>query len=239
MPFDIKTEVFEGPLDLLVSLIEKREVFINDINLSSVTDTYIEHINSLDEKDISNMSDFVLVASTLVLIKSKSLLPTLDLSGEEEESIVDLENRVKKYQLIKSLTDQIQNISSHGSSYARGDIKKQKVSFAPSRDMGLESLLAAGEYLIANLPKPEAKNPTITVERVVSLDEVIEDLRQRIQSNFKMSFREYSGGDKVNVIIGFLALLELVKQGALKADQGDDFTEITIESDSLSTPNYS
>jgi len=79
------------------------------------------------------------------------------------------------------------------------------------------------------------------VERTISLEEVITDLRDRIQASFKMSFNEYSSkgkAQKVDVIISFLALLELVKQGTVKADQGNDFDDISIETDSIGTPNY-
>ncbi len=245
MPFDIKTSAYEGPLDLLIALIEKREVFINDISLAQVTEDYIEYINSLEERDIDNMSEFVLVASTLVLIKSKSLLPKLDLSPEEQESIDDLETRVKKYRLIKSLTEKIIEISSGGESFPRGEMKKQFISFAPSKDMSVENLLTEAKYLIENLPKPEPKKPKVMVEKTISLNDVIDDLKNRIQSNFKMSFNEYSSksstkdkAEKVNVIISFLALLELVKQGTVRAEQDEDFKDISIETDSLGVPTY-
>src|SRR3989344_7391616 len=93
--FKIKTEIFEGPLDLLLNLIEKHKVFINDVSLTKVTDDFINYIKSFANLPISHTANFILVASTLLLLKSRSLLPILELSPEEEQSITDLETRLK------------------------------------------------------------------------------------------------------------------------------------------------
>jgi segregation and condensation protein A len=85
--FKIKTQVFEGPLDLLLTLVEKKKLFINDIALSQVTDDFIAHIQNFDKLPMGDSAHFILIASTLLLIKSKSLLPALTLTEEEEEGI--------------------------------------------------------------------------------------------------------------------------------------------------------
>jgi len=84
MSFTIKTESFEGPLDLLLDLIEKRKLYISDISLAKVTDDFIEHIKNIGGIEIGESAHFILVASTLLLIKSKSLLPELALTEEEQ-----------------------------------------------------------------------------------------------------------------------------------------------------------
>lgn len=94
MAFHIKIDAFEGPLDLLLDLIEKRKLFVSDISLAQVADDYITHVRSLAALPISDTAHFLLVASTLVLIKSKSLLPDLTLSGEEESDIDMLKRRL-------------------------------------------------------------------------------------------------------------------------------------------------
>src|SRR4051812_32375972 len=101
MKFLVKHEQFEGPLDLLLSLIEKRKLFINDISLAKVADDFINHIKNFEQFPIGESANFILIASTLLLIKSKSLLPTLQLTEEEQGSIEDLETRLKIYQRIK------------------------------------------------------------------------------------------------------------------------------------------
>ena len=94
MVFQIRTSAFEGPLDLLLDLIEKRKLFVSDISLAGVADEYIAHVRSLASLPIGDTAHFLLVASTLVLIKSKSLLPDLTLSGEEESDIDTLKRRL-------------------------------------------------------------------------------------------------------------------------------------------------
>src|SRR5437773_2621351 len=102
--FAVKTEQFEGPLDLLLDLIGRRRLFINDISLSKVTDDYLEYLKGLNQFSIPDSANFILIASTLVLIKSKSLLPTLNLTEEEEMSIADLEERLRIYKILKEAT---------------------------------------------------------------------------------------------------------------------------------------
>src|SRR3990167_10380841 len=108
--FAVKTQVFEGPLDLLLELISKRKLFVNDVSLSQVTDDFIAYIQEHDEFPLSESAEFILVASTLMLIKSRSLLPTLELTEEEEESIHDLEDRLALYARTKELAVELKSI---------------------------------------------------------------------------------------------------------------------------------
>jgi len=241
MVFDISTPAYEGPLDLLVSLIEKREIFINDISLSQVTDDYIEYINNLEEKNIDNMSDFILIASTLVLIKSKSLLPSLSLSLEEEDDVADLEKRIDVYKIIRECADEVRNLIDKGASYERGDISRKDIVFAPSGDVNIESVFASIKEAVNKIPVEEKKLQEISVKKVASLKDTIESLKIRIQQNIQTNFKEFSGKDKserVHVVIHFLALLELIKQEIVKVHQDSDFGDILIESDTLNTPRY-
>jgi hypothetical protein len=105
--FQVKTHIFEGPLDTLLSLIEKRKLFINDISLAQVADDYISYVKSLNDFPIADSAHFILIASTLVLIKSKSLLPTLTLSEEEESSIEDLESYDRSSYCFKELMNKL------------------------------------------------------------------------------------------------------------------------------------
>ena len=93
MSFAIKHEKFEGPLELLLDLIEKRKLFINDIALAKVADDYVEYVKTVGDFPLSESAQFILIASTLLLIKSKSLLPNLELSEDEKGNIADLERR--------------------------------------------------------------------------------------------------------------------------------------------------
>jgi chromatin segregation and condensation protein Rec8/ScpA/Scc1 (kleisin family) len=108
--YKIKTTGFEGPFNLLLELIEKRKLFINDLSLASVTEDYLNYVNRLggfSNLPSSQISSFVLVASTLILIKSKSLLPNLALTDEEQGDIHNLEERLKQYELFTRLSQNI------------------------------------------------------------------------------------------------------------------------------------
>ena len=102
--YNIKTEHFEGPLDLLLTLIEKRKLFIGDFSLAKVADDYIEHIRRFESYPMNDVANFLLVASTLVLIKSKSILPNLSLTKDEESDIDDLKRRLAMYELFRNLS---------------------------------------------------------------------------------------------------------------------------------------
>src|SRR5690348_15518485 len=101
MPIDVKTPVYEGPLEVLLELIEKRKLLINDISLAEVTQEYIDRVQAMGELPIGEIADFVALAATLLLIKSRSLLPTLELSDNESRDIKELEYRLAIYQIIK------------------------------------------------------------------------------------------------------------------------------------------
>lgn len=237
--FKIKTEVFEGPLDLLLSLIEKRKLFINDIALSKVADDYIAYLQSLEKFPIAQSADFLVVASTLLLIKSKSLLPSLDLSAEEQQDVSDLERRLKIYQRIKELSSHIKNkFGKEIIFYA--EQRKMTPVFSPDQTMTKENFLAAILAVFKALPKVE-NIPKAVVKKVISLEEMILNLTQRIKSSLKLSFREFAKvgkEERVNVIISFLAMLELVKQGIVNVKQNNQFDDIEIETQQTGVPHY-
>lgn len=239
--YRVKTEVFEGPLDLLLSLIEKRKLLINDISLASVADDYIEYINKKEDFPMANTADFIFIASTLVLIKSKSLLPALSLVEEERESIDDLEKRLRMYKRMKGLSMHIRKMFCKNIMYAKTPSKNITPIFSPDENLSIYKIAEAIRSVLNNLPKKAAGMPKKVVEKVISLEEMIENLTQRINKNLKMSFKEFSGigkEEKVNVIVSFLAMLELVKRGIVSVTQDKHFSDITIEIDSLSTPKY-
>lgn len=239
--FKIKTEVFEGPLDLLLSLIEKRKLFINDIALSKVADDYIAHLQNQDEFPIAQSADFLVIASTLLLIKSKSLLPSLNLSLEEQHDVNDLERRLKIFQRIKELSVHIKNQFGKDVIFA-AEPRKAIPVFSPDETMTKENLLTAIISVIKALPKQAENIPKAIVKKVMSLEEMIGNLTTRIQSSIKLSFREFAKvgkEERVNVIISFLAMLELVKQGVVDVKQNNQFEDIEIETQKVGLPNYS
>ncbi|MFA5838506.1 MAG: segregation/condensation protein A [Candidatus Paceibacterota bacterium] len=238
--FVAKTNVFEGPLDLLLELIEKRKLFVNDISLAQVTDDYITYVNKLGNFDVPNVADFLLIASTLLLIKSKSLLPNLDLTDEEELNIEYLETRLKLYQQIKNLSQHINRLALGDNIFEREYFLNIEPVFSPSGDITIENLFNSIKKLTERFPKKE-KLQSAKVKNVVKLEEIIDNLKDRIQRSFKMSFNEFSKKgktEKIEVIISFLALLELVKEGIILVRQESHFEDIEIESNEPSIPKF-
>lgn len=238
--FKIKTEVFEGPLDLLLSLVEKRKLFINDIALSKVTDDYIRHIEKFDTMPMGESAQFILIASTLLLIKSRSLLPSLALTEEEEEGIHDLETRLKIYKRIKEASLHIKENFGKEIIFQPSQARPVKVVFSPHESMSLLSLADAIKKIIQSLPKKE-NIPKAIVRKVVSLEEMIDSLTKRITAGLKMSFKDFSNqhkGERINVIVSFLAMLELVKQGTIRVSQENNFGDIHMETKNVGVPRY-
>lgn len=238
--YTVKTEVFEGPFDVLLSLIEKRKLYINDISLAEVSDDYIAYTKNLGEMQVGVAANFILIASTLILIKSKSLLPKLELSKEEQGDIEDLERRLKEYQKVKELSVHIRNIFGSQIIFPRSSVSSREPVFAPDKSMTSENIFLAIKNVIKALPKKEVI-PQSVVKKVVSLEEVIDNLTTRIQTSLSMSFKEFAGvgkKQKVEVVVGFLAMLELVKQGVIDVAQEGSFNDISMESVEVGVPKY-
>ena len=238
--WNVKTSVFEGPLDLLLSLIEKRKLFINDISLSQIADDYIEAVRSLPEIPLKDVANFVFVASTLVLIKSKSLLPSLELSGEEEGDIERLKDRLRVYQRMKELSVHIKDSFGKNMIFEREAPKRRIVTFSPAEDVTLQNIFSAVHNILIRLPKPDV-SPQAVVKKMITLEDAIGKLVKRIEHHLKMSFKQYAGigkEEKSTVIVTFLAVLELIKRGAVEAVQKENFSDFEIETREIKVPRY-
>ncbi|MFH0846252.1 MAG: segregation/condensation protein A [Patescibacteria group bacterium] len=244
--YKVNLEAFSGPLDLLLRLIEDRKMHISDISLGEITDDYMRYLEKIKEYSLESSADFVLTASILMLIKSKSLLPTLDLSREEEQSIEDLENRLKEYQRIKHLSQHVQKRFAKNIIFFREPNNKKEVIFSPDKSIKKNSLLFSIKNLLKNIPQ-EIVPPKALVDKIISLEEVIENLSERIKNSFSLTFGQFSGTaekkvlskeEKINAVVSFLAMLELVKQGMLIVKQEACFGEIKMENQRIETPDY-
>ena len=238
--FRIKTPVFEGPLELLLDLIERRKLLISDVSLSSVTDEYIEHIKQVEYFPIGDAAQFIYVAATLLLLKSKSLLPVLTLTEEETESIEDLERRLKLYKYFQNLGKKIQEIFGEHAIFQKSYTKVTEPIFSPPPELSPFVAHASVMEAIHKLPK-KTFAPKVSVKKAISLDEMISSLTERIRQSLKMTFHEFAGhskGEKVDVIVSFLAVLELVKREIISVKQEIHFEDIHIESNETGVPRY-
>ena len=236
--YQVKTNNFEGPLEVLLNLIEKRKLFINEISLASITDEYISFVRNIDKKDVGAYASFISVAATLILIKSRSLIPNLALTEEEKEDIGALERRLELYKLIKEIGEDIKKDFGKKIIFPRLPIKIETKVFAPDIQITKESILANALAVINAMPEEEPQKPEVVILKVKSLEDTINDLVERVKVSMKTSFKSFSAGQgygegkeqKVGVIVSFLAMLELVRQGLIDATQNNDFEDIELES---------
>ncbi|MCM2339183.1 MAG: segregation/condensation protein A [Burkholderiales bacterium] len=231
--YKVKTANFEGPFGVLLNLIEERKLFINEISLTQVTEDYLKYLNNLEKVNHSEISSFIIVAATLILIKSKSLLPNLNLTGEEESDIHNLEERLKLFELYNKLAGHIKDRFGDKIIFAPLERKNEFLVFLPDEQITKESMRSFAHGALDKIPK-KTFLPEVEVKKVISIEEMIDKLTERIEGALKMNFRDFTGTaktkeEKVVVIIGFLAMLELIRQGILNVVQDNNFDDIIIE----------
>lgn len=245
----IKTEQFEGPLDVLLNMIEKRKLLINHISLAEVTEEFIQFAHSLHgPAGLLQKAGFVSVASILILIKAKSLLPVLNITEEEQVDIADLERRLKMLEIMRAAGKNLGSIYGRNCIYEQGNFRKEIRIFAPSLDITIESIFKSIHSALASVPKKEEELPKVKVRSIMSLEEMMENLSTRIQGAMNMTFTNFSHAphltihpnatetekleikrsQRQHVAVSFLALLELIKQNMLIAEQVENFSEIDI-----------
>ena len=230
--YSIKTAGFEGPLGLLLGLIEQRKLFINDLSLTTVTEDYLKYINALSQTNPEEVTSFIVVAATLILIKSKSLLPNLDLTNEEQGDIHNLEERLRLYELFTRLGVGVKKNFGRQIIFAAEERKHEVLVFLPDEQITREVMMAFARNVLKSVPQ-KINLPEVPVKKVISIEEMIHKLTDRIKSSLKMNFQDFFGkpggkAEKVEVIVGFLAMLELVRRGLLNVTQESDHGDITL-----------
>lgn len=231
--FSVETAGFQGPLETLLNLIEERKLPVSEVSLSHVCDAYLAYVEKLPELPLGETAQFILVASTLLLIKSRSLLPTLDLTEEERESVEELERRLAQYAIFRKAAKLLRKEWGRAPLFLAKRAPSRPVVFSPA-EASKESILAAAMRLLNTLPKPEALLQA-AVAPVLALEDVIENLKERLSRAFKTRFSELTkGADKESRIVHFLAMLELVRHGGASVTQDKLFSDITIELENMS-----
>ena len=233
----MKAEVFEGPLDVLLDMIEERRLAISEINLANVCDAYLAYIERLPNLPLGETAQFILIASTLLLIKSRSLLPMLELSEEERESVDELERRLARLAIIRKSAKMLRSRWGTVPLAFPRTSPAGPVVFTPA-ETNLERIITAARTLLHTLPKP-ANLVEAAVAPVRALEDVIIEMRTRLSRAIKASFRELTKkASREEAIIYFLAMLELVRSGSASATQERLFEDITIELESVGAPKY-
>ncbi len=230
--YEVKLQQFSGPMGKLLELIEEKKLEITAISLAEVTADFLRYVKTLEKSAPGLIADFLVVAAKLVLIKSKVLLPMLELSKEEEEDIKDLEGRLRIYREFKLASEHIRKLwDKDRPAYARPlflGLGEQSV-FYPPESLKLSDLTRAINNLAAVLKVLLPEEQTIK-KAVITIEQKIEELLNRLKAAGQHSFRTMADQKTRNeVIVLFLAILHLLKDRIINVEQGDRFSDIVIQ----------
>jgi segregation and condensation protein A len=234
MEFTLKLDRFEGPYTKLLELIESRKLSITEISLVDVSDEYIAYIKTFDQKNITDISQFIVVASTLMLMKAKSLLPGVVYTEEEEKQVHDLEFKLELYALLSKGGEKIKSIYGKHVLYSRPHFKPKNLNvFVPDIRVTPEFLQSVMSLTLMSFISPKAL-VKVAVEQAMRIENVIESLLERVKNAQTVTLQNLAGvaeskeDQKKLLIVNFLALLELLKVGSLQATQSPEGGEIVI-----------
>ena len=237
--FHINTEAYKGPFDLVLDLIEERKLLVNDLALASITENFIQHVRGQEAFPVEETANFIQIAATLLLIKSKSLIPDLELSEDENADVEDLKRRLAAYEKAREAARELARIFGKTVMMPAGE-RPPEASFAPSRDLSAQVLAEALARVLSAREVIE-ELPAARIKPLVTIEEMMDRLAKRVQSVMTLSFKEFSKStkEKVEVIVSFLALLELVKRDIVAAEQYDTYGDIRISHTAFaSVPRY-
>ncbi len=219
---------FEGPLDLLLGLLDEKEMNISEVSISQVTEQYLDHLDSLENKKPEELADFLVVATRLLLLKSRNLLPQF---GVEEEEGPSLEDQLRLYRSFVEASKKLnKSWLDKKKSVFRKEPPKKLEEFTPPNNLATENLRESIEKLLHRLT-PSKPLPETHIDKSVSIKEKINQIRDFIKKNKQTSFSDLlsDSKNKTEVIVGFLALLELVKQKTVVLGQNNNFSDISIK----------
>jgi segregation and condensation protein A len=228
--FQLRLPVFEGPLDLLLYLIEKEQLDITAVSLVQVTDQYLTYLRSGDQIDASALAEFIVIAARLLLIKSRALLPRPPALDEEEEDLgADLVRRLREYRRFKEAAAQLRDLADRGlHAYPRMTPPTGLPVPTGLDGVTLEKLSKIVQDVLSRRPEEEAPVPVPRL--IVTVEEKIVELTSAIRRGGKLSFRQFisSCSSRLEIIVSFLAVLELIKSLKLTAEQDSLFGEISL-----------
>ena len=238
MPYAVQTPVFEGPFDLLLHLILREELDLYEVSLSAIVDAYLVELDRFEEVDLEVATEFLLIAATLVELKTRRLLPNesdLDLDDElalwEERDL--LINRLLECKTFKDAAVMLHRLSLDAArSFPRTvGLEDRFLDLAPDLLEGVDTTDLKAAYLRAVTPRPV---PVVEVGHIhsvrITVIEAVEELVDELPRVGRISFRALTESlvERLEVVVRFLAILELYKQGLVDLDQPGAFGEIQI-----------
>lgn len=227
-----RVEQFEGPLDLLLQLVEQEKMDISNVSLAAVADQFLEYVHASSGIPPIELADFLVVAAKLLYLKSRLFLPQLTMDGLDEGP--DLAIQLREYQRFVAAARVIQSRWTTGQqSFARPEqatVPRVATEFVPPIGVTLAILEQTMRRVVAKL-EPMLRLPQIQMERTMTLQEKIRDLAGRIRGQASMSFHTFMSGarSKTEAVVSFLALLELIKQKFVRVEQTAMFHDIAVK----------
>ena len=226
MSFELKMEEFAGPLQVLLELIEEEEMEITEVSLAKVAEDYLDYIEK-GQVPAEELADFLVIASRLLYIKSRAILPDLTIEEEEEGNLTE---QLKMYKKFVEASKTIEELyAQHQIMYVRERPVKKVLEFAPPKRLDASVLQSAMRSLVKRLePFLALQKPSL--RQVASVQERIKNIHQAVMDRARFKFSEItSSGSKIDMVVNFLALLELVKQKIVNVSQPDLFDDINIK----------
>ncbi len=233
---DFSTDKFQGPLGLLLQLIESEQMDITEIALATIADQYVAYVEHTENIDPEEIADFLVMAARLLYIKSKALLPYLSTEAAEEE-VDDLERQLRMYKTFVEASLKISALINRGHfSFSPVFVKggrrglQTEATFSPPLKLKAADLETVWRQLLARLRRQEKKLPEERLEAKISIDERIIHIRSLLAEQLSLSFQRFleKAQSKVEVIVNILAVLELAKQRELVFEQEELFSEIRV-----------
>ncbi len=221
---------FEGPLDLLLSLIEQQKLSITEIALAHVTEQFLAYVRKLEELDPTVLSDYLAIAAKLLVIKSRAILPSLEIETDDDDTEVPLESQLLLYKQFREIARYLKMLDAkQQQSFSRTLVFSKRVSFFPDPSITTGTLHANILKVLSELTELD-NLPKARIKEAISIQEKISHLQGLLsqQIETKLSSVLSQAKNKSEAIVTFLALLELIKQRIFSVEQEALFTEITI-----------
>lgn len=231
MSYELNLPKFSGPIEALLDLIERKRLDITELSLAEVTADFLKYLDQIEEVEPRLLADFVVVASRLILIKSRALLPNLELTAEEERDIKELEAQLYFYRNFKPAVSQIKNLwETNGFSVSRPLMAGRLAVFYPALNINLQNIVQSMRSIFETLAGAYLEIKTVRTA-LFTIEEKIQDIVNSLnKSSTGLKFKEINKNKtRSEIIVMFLALLQLINSHLIKAQQRKHFSDIMIE----------
>ncbi len=249
MELEVKLEAFEGPLDLLLHLIDKNKVNIYDIPIVEITAQYLDYVNRMDREDLDLVSEFLVMAATLLDIKSRMLLPKeKDENGQEEDPRAELVERLLEYRKFKYMSGELRerSVGSERIQFKEPTIPREVASYRPPVDLDallkdvtmlrLKAIFDETMRRQADKVDPVRSRFGKIERETIPIGDQISAVRRRVARGGRYSFRQllHQGASREEIVVTFLAVLEMIKTGEIRLTEDSTRDDIIIEGNGAS-----